>query len=80
MREIWYNNIIKMMVFEYLRDKKVQATIDMLLRTSRLPLRCPKTFDNFDFSRIGGRNADKLRSLSLCIVCLLITLTHRHSR
>ena len=51
-------------VFEYLRDKKAQATIDMLLRTSRLPLRCPKTFDNFDFSRIGGRNVDKLRSLS----------------
>lgn len=51
-------------VFEYLKEKKAQATIDMLLRTSRLPLRNPKTFDNFDFSRIGGRNVDKLRSLS----------------
>lgn len=51
-------------VFEYLKDKKAQATVDFLLRTSRLPLKHPKTFENFDFSRIGGRNVDRLRNIS----------------
>lgn len=50
-------------VFEYLREKKAQATVEMLLRTSRLPLKNPKTFENFDFSRISGRNVDKLKSI-----------------
>ena len=36
-------------VFRYLSDTKTKATIDMYLRTSRLPLKVPKTFDNFDF-------------------------------
>ena len=31
---------------------------------SRLPLKVPKTFDNFDFSCIIGKNIDKLRNLS----------------
>ena len=49
--------------FDSLTAKKSTATVEFLLRTSRLPLKVPKTFDNFDFSRITGRNADKLRSL-----------------
>ena len=48
---------------EYLRDKKVRNTIDMYLRTSRLPQKVPKTFDNFDFSVIKGKHADRLKSL-----------------
>lgn len=52
-------------VFEYLKAKKDRSTVDFLLRTSRLPLKVPKTFDNFDFNRVTGKNVDKLRSLSL---------------
>ena len=37
--------------------------MEFLLRTSRLPLKVPKTFDNFDFGRITGKNVDRLRSL-----------------
>ena len=48
---------------EYLRDKKIRNTIDMYLRTSRLPQKVPKTFDNFDFSVIKGKHADRLKSL-----------------
>ena len=51
-------------VFEYLKAKKGRSTVDFLLRTSRLPLKVPKTFDNFDFNRVTGKNVDKLRSLS----------------
>lgn len=51
-------------VFEYLKEKKSRAIIEMLLRTSRLSLKNPKTFDTFDFSRISGRNVEKLKSLS----------------
>ena len=51
-------------VFEYLKAKKDRSTMDFLLRTSRLPLKVPKTFDNFDFNRVTGKNVDKLRSLS----------------
>ena len=50
--------------FEYLQDKKKCESVEFLLRTSRLPLKAPKTFDNFDFSRIAGRNIEKLRGLS----------------
>lgn len=34
------------------------------LRTSHLPMKVPKTFDNFDFNRITGKNVDRLHSLS----------------
>lgn len=50
-------------VFDYLLEKRERSTVDFLLRTSRLPLKVPKTFDNFDFSRVTGKNVDKLRSL-----------------
>ena len=30
--------------FEYLRDKKKRESVEFLLRTSRLPLKAPKTF------------------------------------
>ena len=51
-------------VFEYLKEKKIRNTIDMYLRTSRLPLKAPKTFDNFDFTVIKGKHADRLQALS----------------
>ena len=50
-------------VLEHLRQKKVDTTIHTLLKMSRLPLKDPKTFDNFDFSVIKGRDANRLTNL-----------------
>lgn len=50
-------------VFDCLVAKKDTSTVNFLLRTSSLPLKVPKAFDNFDFSRITGKNVDRLRSL-----------------
>ena len=51
------------LVFEYLKKKKTEITINTLLKLSRLPLKVPKTFENFDFSVIRGRDLDKLKGL-----------------
>ena len=51
------------LVFEYLTRKKAETTINTLLRLSRLPLKVPKTFENFDFSVMKGRDLDKLKGL-----------------
>lgn len=50
-------------VLEYLREKKVQTTIETILRLSRLPQKNQKTFENFDFSVIKGKDIDKLKAL-----------------
>ena len=50
-------------VFEYICTKKEQATIQMLMRTSRLPLKHAKTFENFDFSVLKGKDIERLKSL-----------------
>jgi DNA replication protein DnaC len=49
--------------FDYLAEKRRRASIETLLRLSRLPRREPKTFDGFDFSRIQGRDAGALAKL-----------------
>lgn len=46
-----------------LSERKKQVTIQTLLRLSRLPLKSPKTFENFDFSVFRGKNAPRLKSL-----------------
>ena len=51
-------------VFDYLQKKKIQTTIDTMLRMSRLPLKSLKTFENFDFSVLHGRDVDKLKAIS----------------
>ena len=51
------------LLFQYLGKKKQQSIIEMMLRLSRLPLKEPKTFDNFDFDRFHGRQADELYDL-----------------
>ena len=51
------------LVFDHLRQKKIQTTIHTILKMSRLPLKDPKTFDNFDFSVIKGKDAERLKSL-----------------
>ena len=51
------------MVFEFLAEKKKQTTIHILLRTSRLPQKSAKTFDNFDFNVLRGKDLEPLRNL-----------------
>ena len=48
---------------DYLAEKRRLASIETLLRLSRLPRKEPKTFDNFDFARIQGRDAGALSKL-----------------
>lgn len=47
----------------HLRERKRQATVQTLLRLSRLPLQNPRTFDNFNFSLIHGKDTRKLEQL-----------------
>ena len=48
-------------VFSYLSEKKQQTTIQTLLKMSRLPTKAPKTFENFDFSLLKGKDVERLR-------------------
>jgi DNA replication protein DnaC len=53
-------------LFEYLREKKEQTTIQTILRMSWLPQKVPKTFENFDFSVLRGKSLtepEKLQSI-----------------
>ena len=50
-------------VLWYLQEKKKDQIVSTLLRMSRLPLREPKTFANFDFERLHGKQADSLKEL-----------------
>jgi len=49
--------------FDYLRDRKEQIVINTLLKMSRLPLVEPKTFENFDFGRIHGKDTGAIKTL-----------------
>ena len=51
------------MVSEHLQKKKIETTIHTLMKMSRLPLKDPKTFGNFDFSVVNDRDATKLKTL-----------------
>lgn len=51
-------------VFAYLAERKRAATVETLLRLSKLPQKVPKTFENFDFGRIQGRDSAALESIS----------------
>ena len=50
-------------VFSYLKDKKQQTTVLTLLKMSRLPTKEPKTFENFDFSLLKGRDVERIKAL-----------------
>ncbi len=50
-------------VFSYLRQKKQQTTVLTMLKMSRLPTKEPKTFENFDFSLLKGRDVERLKAL-----------------
>ena len=51
-------------VFAYLEQRHIDAVIDGCLKFSRLPRKEPKTFGDFDFSRIHGKDVDTLRNIS----------------
>ena len=48
---------------KYLSEKKTESVVNTLLKMSRLPLKNPKTFDSFDFTRIHGKDVERLTSL-----------------
>jgi DNA replication protein DnaC len=48
---------------DYLAEKRRLSSVETLLRLSRLPRKEPKTFDNFDFARIQGKDAGALSKL-----------------
>lgn len=50
-------------VFTYLSEKKQNTTIQTLLKMSRLPTKVPKTFENFDFSLLKGRDVERIKAL-----------------
>lgn len=51
-------------VMQYLEEKKHTVAIETLLRLSRLPVKAPKTFENYDFSQIHGQDTEQLKNLS----------------
>ena len=50
-------------VLEHLAERKRQNKVDMYLKMSRLPLKAPKTFGNFDFSRLRGADCGAIGRL-----------------
>ncbi|MGN0363408.1 MAG: ATP-binding protein [Bilifractor sp.] len=50
-------------LFAYLQQKKYDTMVSTLLKLSRLPVKAPKTFDNFDFSQLHGKHRDSLKNL-----------------
>ena len=50
-------------VFTHLSEKKQQTTIQTLLKMSRLPTKEPKTFENFDFSLLKGKDVERIKAL-----------------
>ena len=50
-------------LFRYLQKRQNESTVEFLLKTSRLPQSEPKTFENFDFSRIKGKDSPQVANL-----------------
>lgn len=50
--------------FASLEEKKKEAVVSTCLKLSRLPLKEPKTFDNFDFENLHSKDIDKLKNLT----------------
>lgn len=52
-------------LFDYLKIKKHQSSVETLLRLGRFPKKVPKTFENYDFTRIHGKDMENLKNLSV---------------
>ena len=50
-------------LFQLMDKKKRRHIVEMMLNLSRLPMKHPCTFDNFDFTRFHGHEADELENL-----------------
>lgn len=52
-------------LFDYLKQQKEAVVVSTQLKMSHLPLKVPKTFDNFDFDylHVRGRDANALKNL-----------------
>lgn len=50
-------------LFQLMDEKKRRHIVEMMLNLSRLPMKHPCTFDNFDFTRFHGHEADELENL-----------------
>ena len=50
-------------LFRMMSEKKYAHIVEMMLNLSRLPMKHPCTFDNFDFTRFHGHEADELENL-----------------
>ena len=50
-------------VLAYLAERKRQNKVEMYLKMSRLPLKAPKTFENFDFGRLRGSDCSEIEQL-----------------
>ena len=51
------------MTFRFMAQRKEQLTVDTMLKLSRLPRKNPKTFENFRFEDVRGKDVDRLRAL-----------------
>ena len=51
-------------VFAEFAERKEDASVNFLLKCSRLPMKNPKTFENFDFSELSGKGLEKLKSIT----------------
>lgn len=51
-------------LFLYLKKKKHESSVETMLRLGRFPKKAEKTFDNYDFARIHGKDTDVLKNLS----------------
>lgn len=51
-------------LFQQLEARKHEKVVNTLLKLSRLPVKAPKTFENYDFTRLHGKDGDAVRALS----------------
>lgn len=65
LRKSWTDDQVKAVrtAFAFVREQKRQKAVATLLRLSRLPLKEPKTFENFDFGQLKGDHMDALKEL-----------------
>ena len=50
-------------VFKYLENRHRDTVVQTLLKLSRIPQKEPKTFENFNFARMQGKDEKALRKL-----------------
>jgi DNA replication protein DnaC len=55
-------------LFQLMDEKKRRHIVEMMLNLSRLPMKHPCTFDDFDFTRFHGHEADELENLQTLLM------------